>query len=125
MTGQDKGETRNEGRKRKALSWEEESNDSDHLYELIRGLPAMIVRNEAPTTNNDFIPKRNLIELKRNFIGSKISKTGKRGFFIGEKGCFGTSFLSEQEKVSNLSETKFEVSLDRDFSRDCEFGNTA
>ncbi len=94
-----------------------DSNDSDHLYELIRGVPSVIVSSEASTTNNEYIPKRNLIG-PNNFIGSKISKSGQSRCFIGGKGCVGTSFSPDEE---NLSETKFEVSLDEDFIRNCEF----
>jgi hypothetical protein len=56
-------------------------------------------------------------------LGQKIHliETDEREVFIGGQGCFGTSSLSENEKVWNLSETNFEVSLDGDFSRDCEF----
>jgi hypothetical protein len=105
----------------KSAWWRDDSDDEGNSYQLIRGAPAAIVRSEAGTIINDFIPKRNLIEPKGYFIGSKIPKTDERRFFIGGKGCFGTSFSFENEKGSNLSETKFEVSLDGDFSRNCEF----
>jgi hypothetical protein len=57
---------------RKSVCWESNSEDSDHLYELIRGVPTVIVSNDRPATITDFIPKRDLIEPRRNLIGSKI-----------------------------------------------------
>ncbi len=67
-------------KKSKSLSWDVDSNDSDHLYELIRGVPSVIVSNKAPTVNKEYKPKRNLIEPNQNFIGPKISKTGQNSF---------------------------------------------
>ena len=68
----------------KSAWWKDDSDDEGNLYQLVRGAPAVIVRSEATTINNDFIQKKgNLIEPKGNLIGSKIPKTDKRRFFIG------------------------------------------
>ena len=48
--------TSNEGNR----SWEDESNDSDHLYELVRGVPSVIESNDK-SIKSRFIPKRPLI----------------------------------------------------------------
>ena len=104
----------------RSLWREDDSDDECTLHRLVRGAPAVMIESKVGTIVNDFVPKRNLIE-PSVIIGSKIPKTDERRFFIGGKGCFGTSFSFENEKVSNLSETKFEVSLDGDFSRNCEF----
>ena len=69
-------------------SWKNESDEEDYLYELIRGVPAVIVSNRNSQSNKDFIPKRNL-------IGRKIVKIGKNSFFFGQKGPFSRT----REKV--------------------------
>jgi hypothetical protein len=71
----------------KTVSWKNELDEEDHLYELIRGVPAVIVRNRNSQSNKGFIPKRNL-------IGRKIVKIGKNSFF-GQKGPFSRT----REKV--------------------------
>ncbi len=65
-------------------SWKNESDEKDYLYELIRGVPAVIVSNRNSQSNKDFIPKRNL-------IGRKILKIGKIGknSFLVKKTFFG------------------------------------
>ena len=59
----------------KTVSWKNELDEEDHLYELIRGVPAVIVRNRNSQSNKGFIPKRNL-------IGRKIVKIGKNSFLV-------------------------------------------
>ena len=90
----------------------------------------MIVRNEAPTTNNDYVPQRNLIDRNKsliepkNLIGQKISKNENLRLSIGEKNFGGiklSNLPSDEEKLSKERRTKFEVSLDGNFRRDCEF----
>ena len=80
----------NEEKLTKSVCWESNSDDSDHLYELIRGVPTVIVSNDRTTTTTDFIPKRDLIEPK-SLIGSKNLKNRKNSFF-------GSSFLSDKGK---------------------------
>jgi len=66
-------------------SWKNESDEEDYLYELIRGVPAVIVSNRNSQSNKDFIPKRNL-------IGRKIVKIGKnreKTVFLVKKDFFG------------------------------------
>ena len=70
-------------------SWKNESDEEDYLYELIRGVPAVIVSNRNSQSNKDFIPKRNL-------IGRKIVKIGKnreKQFFWSKR-----TFLEEERK---------------------------
>ncbi len=65
----------------------------------------------------------NLIE-PSNLIDSKIfkiSKTDRSSSSIGGNSGVGTSLSSFFKGGENMSETKFEVSFDGDFSRDCEF----
>ena len=65
----------------------------------------------------------NLIE-PSNFIGSKIlkiSKTDRSGSSIGGNREVGTSLSSFSKGGENMSGTKFEVSFDGDFARNCEF----
>ena len=69
----------------KTVSWKNESDEEDHLYELIRGVPAVIVSNRNSQSNKDFIPKRTL-------IGRKIVKNRENSFF-GQK-----IFLRTREK---------------------------
>ena len=76
-------------------SWKNESDEEDYLYELIRGVPAVIVSNRNSQSNKDFIPKRNLIG--RKIV--KIGKIGKNSFF-GQKGLF----WRKREKVPFLSQ---------------------
>jgi hypothetical protein len=48
--------------------WRKEWDKVDHMYQLIRGAPAVLVRNGTPTNTIDFIPKSYLIEPKEIFI---------------------------------------------------------
>jgi hypothetical protein len=73
-------------------------------------VPTVIVSNERPTATKDFIPKRDLIEPKRNLIGSKKYQKWK-------KSGFGSSFLSKAAKMSKTLETEFIVSLDDSLSQ--------
>ena len=59
----------------KTVSWKNESDEEDRLYELISEVPAVIVSNRNSQSNKDFI-------LKRNFIGQKIVKIGKNCFLV-------------------------------------------
>jgi hypothetical protein len=72
----------------KGVSWSESSDEEDHLYQRIRGVPAVMVADRSSQSKRDFIPKR-------NFIGRKFCETDKKGFFAKkyffedeEKGCF-------------------------------------
>ena len=49
----------------KTVSWKNESDEECHLYELTRGVPAVIVSNRNSQSNKDFIPKRTLIGRKK------------------------------------------------------------
>jgi hypothetical protein len=64
----------------KTVSWKNESDEEDRLYELISEVPAVIVSNRNSQSNKDFI-------LKRNLIGQKIVKNRKIVFF-GQKDLF-------------------------------------
>ena len=90
----------------------------------------MIVRNEAPTTNNDYVPQRNLIDRNesliepKNLIGQKFLKNENLRLSIGEKNFGGinlSNLSSEARKLSMEEGTKFEVSFDGNFRRGCEF----
>lgn len=74
---QNDGEEHNNNSHIKTVSWKNESDEEDHLYELIRGVPAVIVSNRNSQSNKDFIPKRTL-------IGRKIVKNRENSFF-GQK----------------------------------------
>lgn len=73
-----------DGEERNSLSdtvpWNDESDDEDHLYELIRGVPAVIVSNGNSQSKRDFIPKR-------NSIGRNFFKTDENGFLV-QRNCF-------------------------------------
>ena len=98
---QNDGEEHNNNSHIKTVSWKNESDEEDHLYELIRGVPAVIVSNRNSQSNIDFIPKRNL-------IGRKIVKIGKTVFLVKK------TFFEDERKSAFLCEagaTAFEVSL--------------
>lgn len=59
----------------KTVSWKNESDEEDRLYELISEVPAVIVSNRNSQSNKDFI-------LKRNLIGQKIVKNRKIVFLV-------------------------------------------
>jgi hypothetical protein len=107
-----------------SVPWRTEWNKEYHMYQRIRGEPAVIMRKDTPTIRDDFMQKEgNLIE-PINFIGSKIlkiSKTDRSRSSIGGNGEVGTSFSSFSPGGENMSGTKFEVSFDGDFTRNCEF----
>jgi hypothetical protein len=65
----------------KTVSWKNESDEEDRLYELISEVPAVIVSNRNSQSNKDFI-------LKRNLIGQKIVKIVKNCFFWSKKTFF-------------------------------------
>jgi hypothetical protein len=94
----------------KTVSWKNEEVEEDHLYELIRGVPAVIVSNRNSQSNKDFIPKRNLIGRKNRKIRGKQ--------FFGQKDFFPR--LEKKYFLSEAGETEFNVSFDGSFSQSFE-----
>jgi hypothetical protein len=95
------------------VSWSESSDEEDHLYELIRGVPSVMVADRSSQSKHDFVPKRNVI----NSIGQNFHKTDEKVFW--EK----KYLFKDEEKGSLLSrgsESEFEVSFDGSFTRGFE-----
>jgi hypothetical protein len=96
----------------KEVSWSESSDDEDHLYQLIRGVPTAMVVDRSSQSKRDFVPKR-------DSIGRKFYETDKKGFFEKKR----EYFFEDEEKGSFLSGQKergFEVSFDGSFTRGFE-----
>ena len=93
-------------------SWCESSDEEDHLYQLIRGIPTAMVVDRSGQSKSDFVPKRDP-------IGRKFSKTDQKGFFEGKRGYF---FEDEKKRsfLSGQDEKEFEVSFDGSFARGFE-----
>ena len=107
-----------------SVPWRTEWDKEYRQYQRIRGKPAGFGRKDTRTIRNNFMGKTmNLIE-PSIFIGSKIlkiSKTDRSGSSIGGNREVGTSLSSFSKGGENMSGTKFEVSFDGDFARNCEF----
>ena len=56
---------------------EQDSDNEDHLYQLIQGVPAVMVSNGNSQSKNDFIPKREI-------IGRIFLKPTEKRFFGGK-----------------------------------------
>jgi hypothetical protein len=59
ITEKDQGERKGGKRNGKVVSWSESSDEEDHLYQLIRDVPAVMVADRSSQSKRDFIPKRN------------------------------------------------------------------
>ncbi len=79
------------------------------MYKLIRGIPTAMVVDRSGQSKRDFVPKRDP-------IGRKFSKTGKKVFFEGKREYF---FEDEKRRsvLSGQEGREFEVSFDGSFAR--------
>jgi hypothetical protein len=94
------------------VTWSESSDEEDHLYQLIRGIPTAMVVDRSGQSKRDFVPKRGP-------IGRKFYKTDQKGFFEEKR----EYFFEDEKRGSSLSgqeEKEFKVSFDGSFARGFE-----
>lgn len=72
---------------------EQDSDNEDHLYQLIQGVPAVMVSNGNNQSKNDFIPKREI-------IGRIFLKPTEKDFLV-VKTCFTTKEAKMSERGKN------------------------
>ena len=75
ITEKDHSERKGGTRNGKGVSWSESSDDEDHLYQLIRGVPTVMVSNGNSQSKTDFIPKRDFIGRKEKGVQRNAAKS--------------------------------------------------